>query len=91
VQGFDAERYPVELSDIDLCLRLAAAGWKSLMQPDSVLVHHQSATRGFSFRPFRRYGLERGHFRNMWRDAIRDDPFFHPALSLFSPEPALDG
>ena len=91
VQGFDAERYPVELSDIDLCLRLAAAGWKSLMQPDSVLVHHQSATRGFSFRPFRRYGLERGHFRAMWRDAIRDDPFFHPGLSLFSPEPALDG
>lgn len=91
VQGFDAERYPVELSDIDLCLRLAAAGWTSLMRPDAVLVHHQSATRGFSFRPFRRYGLERGHFRAMWRDAIRDDPFFHPALSPFSTEPALDG
>jgi len=91
VNGFDAERFPVELSDIDLCLRLAAAGWKSLMRPDSVLIHHQSATRGFSFRPFDRYGLERGHFRTRWRDMIRDDPFFHPALSLFSTEPALDG
>ena len=91
VDGFDADRFPVELSDIDLCLRLAAAGWTSVMRPDSVLVHHQSATRGFSFLPFNRYHLERGHFRAMWRDMIRDDSFFHPALSLFSTEPALDG
>jgi GT2 family glycosyltransferase len=91
VEGFDAERFPVELNDIDLCLRLARAGWRTIMSPQSVLIHHQSATRGFSFRPFERYGLERGHFRNLWADVIRDDPFFHPALSLFSPEPALDG
>ena len=91
VGGFDADRYPVELNDIDLCLRLAAAGWRSLMCPEAVLIHHQSATRGFSFRPFQRYGLERGHFRKTWMSAIRDDPYFHPALSLFCPEPSLDG
>jgi GT2 family glycosyltransferase len=91
VNGFDAERFPVELNDIDVCLRLARAGWRNLMCPQSVLIHHQSATRGFSFRPFERYGLERRHFRGLWRDVVRDDPFFHPALSLFSPEPALDG
>ena len=91
VQGFDEEHLPVELNDIDLCLRLAAAGWKCLMCPESVLIHHQSATRGFSFRPFQRYGRERTWFRKTWRHVIRDDPFFHPALSLFSTEPALDG
>ena len=91
VQGFDEEHLPVELNDIDLCLRLAAAGWICLMRPDSVLIHHQSATRGFSFRPFQRYGRERSHFRETWRHVIRDDPFFHPALSVFSTEPSLDG
>ena len=91
VGGFDIEQFPVELNDIDLCLRLANAGWRTLMCPQSVLIHHQSATRGFSFRPFERYGRERRHFRDTWAKVIRDDPYFHPALSLFSPEPALDG
>ena len=91
VKGFDAQNLPVELNDIDLCLRLAAAGWRTLMCPQSLLVHHQSATRGFSFRPFRRYARERASFQENWLHMIRDDPFFHPALSLFSSEPALDG
>ncbi len=91
VNGFDAVNLPVELNDIDLCLRLKAAGWGTIMCPDSVLIHHQSASRGFSLRPFERYGRERSYFRARWRDVIRDDPFFHPALSLFSTEPALDG
>ena len=91
VNGFDDECLPVELNDIDLCLRLSTAGWRSLMCPESILIHHQSATRGFALRPFQRYGLERAYFRNVWWTTIRDDPFFHPALSLFSSEPALDG
>lgn len=91
VGGFDAVNLPVELNDIDLCLRLAAAGWATLMCPQSVLMHHQSASRGFSLRPFQRYGRERLYFRKMWPHVIRDDPFFHPALSLFSTKVALDG
>ena len=91
VGGFNADNLPVELNDIDLCLRLKARGWTTLMCPDAVLVHHQSASRGFSYRPFTRYGQERRYFRGQWRHVIRDDPYFHPALSLFSVTPALDG
>lgn len=91
VKGFDAENLPVELNDIDLCLRLAAAGWPTLMCPQAKLIHHQSASRGFSFKPFQRYGRERAYFRKMWPQMIRDDPFFHPALSLYSTKVALDG
>ena len=46
VGGFDAENLPVELNDIDLCLRLAARGWKTICACESVLVHHESMSRG---------------------------------------------
>ena len=91
IGGFDADHLPVELNDIDLCLRLSARGWITLMCPAARLIHHQSATRGFAYRPFTRYEKERTYFRRTWASVIRDDPYFHPALSLFSVVPALDG
>ncbi len=91
VGGFDETHLPVELNDIDLCLRLDARGWNTLMCPEAALIHYQSASRGFAWRPFTRYGRERDYFRGKWSRVIRDDPYFHPAFSLFSVVTALDG
>lgn len=91
VGGFNEVEYPVELNDIDLCLKLNRAGYQTIQCPQAELVHHQSASRGFSYRPFTRYALERANFKKSWDHVIRDDPFFHPALSLFSSRIALDG
>lgn len=91
VGGFDAENLPVELNDIDLCLRLNRAGYQTVFCPEAELVHHQSASRGFSYRPFTRYGRERDWFKAHWEKETRDDPFFHPAFSLYSTRIALDG
>lgn len=81
IGGFDEEQFPVELNDIDLCLRLASAGWKTLFVPDPTLVHVESATRGMAKG---RYEFEQSNFRRRWSKVIRDDPYFHPALSLQS-------
>jgi GT2 family glycosyltransferase len=89
IGGFDAERFPVELGDIDLCLRLAQRGWKTVFTPDAVLKHHESATRGRS-NVAKRYAKERQHFRASWKDAVLDDPCFHPALSLTARRTSLD-
>ncbi|WP_422035498.1 glycosyltransferase family 2 protein [Reyranella sp.] len=89
IGGFDADRFPVELGDVDLCLRLAERGWKSVITPDALLMHRESATRGRSD-VARRYAAERRHFRERWMDSIRDDPFFHPALSLTARRTSLD-
>lgn len=89
VGGFDAERLPVDLNDIDLCLRVAERDWKTVWTPEAVLYHLQSASRGFQFKPSVVYQKERDYFQRRWAQAIRDDPFFHPALSLFSYKPAL--
>jgi GT2 family glycosyltransferase len=89
VGGFDAENLPVDLNDMDLCLRISEWGWASLWTPESVLVHLQSATRGIDPDPFALYRQERTYFVRRWAEKIRDDPYFHPALSLFAHEVAL--
>jgi GT2 family glycosyltransferase len=89
VGGFDAENLPIDLNDIDLCLRISEHGWTNIWTPDAVLVHLQSASRGIDPDPFVLYRRERTYFVRRWQEKIRDDPYFHPALSLFSHEVAL--
>lgn len=91
VGGFDEKNLPVELNDIDLCLKLGTKGFKTIMEPQARLIHHQSASRGKALLPFSRYAVERSYFRNQWQELIRDDPYFHPALSIFALDPELDG
>ncbi len=89
IGGFDAKRFPIELGDVDLCLRLRQRGWKTVFTPHAVLTHHESATRGRS-NVAKRYAKERQHFLENWKDAVLDDPCFHPALSLTARRTRLD-
>ncbi|WP_245447728.1 glycosyltransferase family 2 protein [Methylobacterium sp. 17Sr1-1] len=83
VGGLDAESFPVDFNDIDLCLRLAAAGWRSLWTPRATLAHHESVSRGPSVGPARaRFEAEGNRFAARWRAVIRDDPYYHPAFSV---------
>ena len=91
VGGFDEDNFPVELNDIDLCLRFRSMGLKTVLCPESRLLHHQSGTRGFNLRPFQRYARERSAFRRKWSNTIQDEAFYHPTLSLFSTRVQLDG
>lgn len=89
VGGFDAANLPVDLNDIDLCLRLAERGFVAMWTPESVLIHHESASRGRTPWSSELYRAERTYFVARWQAAIRDDRYFHPNLSLFSYRPAL--
>ncbi|MCJ2135000.1 glycosyltransferase family 2 protein [Methylobacterium sp. J-026] len=83
VGGFDAEAFPVDFNDVDFCLRLGAAGWKTVWTPAATLAHLESVSRGPSVGAQRiRFEREAARFSERWREAIRHDPFYHPALSL---------
>ena len=83
VGGFDAAAFPVDFNDVDFCLRLTAAGWKTVWTPDATLAHLESVSRGPSVGAKRaRFEQEAARFSDRWRDVIRHDPFYHPALSL---------
>ena len=90
VGGFDAANLPIELSDVDLCLKLNARGWQTIVDPQVHLLHEESASRGGA--TFRRLNVYRGQrvvFVDRWRHVLRDDPTFHPGLSLYSLKAAL--
>ena len=90
VGGFDAEHLPIELSDIDLCLKLNARGWQTIVDPAVHILHEESASRGgATLRRLTVHGQEREIFLERWRHVVRDDPFFHPGLSLYSWREAL--
>ncbi len=83
VGGLDAEAFPVDFNDIDLCLRLSARGWRSVWTPRAVLAHHESVSRGPSVGAARaRFEAEGERFAARWRPVIRDDPYYHPAFSV---------
>ena len=89
IGGFDATNLPVEANDLDLCLRLAERGWKSVIEPRVRLIHRESASRGANPMRDRRYADQIDYFRRRWIHVLRDDRYFHPALSLDSLKPAL--
>lgn len=82
VGGFDAVNLPVDLNDIDLCLRLGEHGWATIMAAHVVLLHHESASRRKAGAAATLYAGERAYFRARWMPVLRRSPGFHPALSL---------
>jgi O-antigen biosynthesis protein len=77
VGGFD-ESFIVAGNDVDLCLRLTAAGHRSLCVPSALLLHDESRSRGTHVDPGDFVTSERsyGDFRTV------GDPFYNPNLTL---------
>lgn len=91
VGGLDEADFPISFNDIDLCLRLREKGWRNLLVPDAVLTHHESASRGRDDRGAKQARAEREarRFSEKWLHVMRDDPYFHPGLSLLRLDPHL--
>ncbi len=79
VGGFDPA-LDVAFNDVDLCLRILAAGYRVVWTPFAVLYHYESSTRR------KAHPIENTrYFLKKWRDLIRrGDPYYNPNLSLYS-------
>jgi O-antigen biosynthesis protein len=75
IGGFD-ERLPVAFNDVDICLRLRAAGYLVVYTPFAALFHHESATRGSLHPP-----QDEALMRERWRAALALDPYYSPHLT----------
>jgi GT2 family glycosyltransferase len=77
VGGFD-ERFVVAGNDVDLCLRLTAAGHRSLCVTDVEMLHDESRSRGnyVDSGDYARSEASYGAFRTV------GDPFYNPNLTL---------
>lgn len=86
VGGLDEANFAVAFNDVDLCLRLNAAGWQSFYEPRATLVHHESVSRGFDRDPAgaARLAGELAALQARWRTDTEVDPFHHPQLNRYS-------
>jgi GT2 family glycosyltransferase len=87
VGGFDEEGLRVAYNDVDLCLKLRATGLANLVTPHAELLHKESATRGDDMSPTHkaRWLTERATMRARWGDALLNDPYYSPLLSIDPP------
>jgi len=84
IGGFD-EGYRLVFSDVEMCLRIVARGYRILYNPFARLIHHEGSTR-HRFIPYR--DMTRA-FRDLKVYIQTGDPYFNPNLSYFSPYPKI--
>jgi GT2 family glycosyltransferase len=79
IGGFDAH-FAIAFNDIDLCLRVRAAGHRVVMAADIQVIHLESKTRGMNVtRSQVAWDLdELGRLHDRWGSALFDDPAYNP-------------
>ncbi|WP_375463530.1 glycosyltransferase [uncultured Methylobacterium sp.] len=80
VGGFDAAHFAVDFNDVDLCLRLSAAGYRTLMVPGAVLHHREAASRSWTPDACARHNREIVELRRRWGPLLAQDPHYHPGF-----------
>jgi GT2 family glycosyltransferase len=84
VGGFD-ESLPIVFNDVDLCLRLADAGYRNIWTPNTVVIHHENVSR--THYPI---GADEERFRARWGERLQaGDPHYSPHLSQLRPDCAI--
>jgi GT2 family glycosyltransferase len=71
-------------NDVDFCLRLREAGWRTVWTPFAELIHHESLTRGPDLEGANadRLSREGRYMQQRWGGLLRNDPAYNPNLSL---------
>jgi GT2 family glycosyltransferase len=82
VGGLD-EDFPVAYNDVDLCLKVRAAGYRILWTPDALVYHLESQSRGKDVTPAKRERLSKDKNRliERWGALLDSDPFHSPNFS----------
>jgi GT2 family glycosyltransferase len=91
VGGFD-ETLAVAYNDVDLCLKLRAAGYYNVWLPHAVLYHFESKSRGADIDETKgkRLAAEAAIVRARWRIGEIDDPHYNPNFTLEREDYSVD-
>jgi len=83
VGGFDPE-LRITFNDVDLCLRIAALGYRSVYTPDVRLLHHESKTIAPT-RDWTEHSAATDLFLSRWADVVARDPQLNRHLARNTP------
>lgn len=89
--GLDEAHFPVAYNDVDLCLKVTAAGRRIVWTPHARLLHRESQSRGQTdtAEKLARQMREIGHLRRRWRARLEADPHYSPNLSIYDEQSSL--
>ena len=86
VKGFE-EKLAVAFNDIDLCLKVRKASYLIVYDPEALLYHHESISRGKedTLEKRNRFEGEVDYMAKKWKDVLeKGDEYYNPNLSLLS-------
>ncbi len=86
VNGFD-EEFPVDLNDVDLCLRIRNNGYLIIFTPYAEAYHYESKSRGYmkeSKEKFDIFNRAVKRLQSKWSYELEHDPYYNINLSLSS-------
>lgn len=78
------EELTVAYNDIDLCLKMGAAGYRIVYTPYAVATHHESKSRGYENTPEKQVRLQKEseYMLTKWADIFEyGDPYYNPNFS----------
>lgn len=84
VGGLDP-KFAVAFNDVDLCLKIRAAGYLIVYDPYAELVHYESKSRGYEDTEEKvdRFHGEVKLFQTRWKDFLeKGDPYYSPNMTL---------
>lgn len=83
--------FPIAYNDVDLCLRIRAAGYRVVLEPAALLYHLESQSRGSDQDGEKRARLnaDRDLLVARWPEAISSDPFYNPNLTVKATDAGL--
>ncbi|MFN3325596.1 MAG: glycosyltransferase family 2 protein [Bryobacteraceae bacterium] len=85
LQGFDTS-FPVNYNDVDYCLRITAAGFQVVLEPEAALIHRECQSRSPDI------ALEETErFWSKWHHVLTaGDPFYNPNLTYTAEDASLN-
>jgi len=86
VGGFDEVSLKVAFNDVDYCLRLRHAGYRTVYDPFCVLYHFESKSRGHDVSEAKqaRHRFEASAFRTRWGPLVDADPLYNVHFERYS-------
>jgi GT2 family glycosyltransferase len=84
VGGFSEEHFTGVFGDVDLCLRLREAGWRTGWAPYAELIRHVSHDEGRPLEGANAVPFDRDirYLHQRWGAWVENDPAYSPNLSL---------
>ena len=84
VGGLNETDLQVAYNDVDFCLRVREAGYRTVWTPYADLYHHESASRGSDDAPAKQVRLakEIAYMKERWNHILLKDPAYSPNLTF---------